>query len=211
MTDEQLVLAVIRAYKDRGIDTSAILDDPLFAKLSPHTKIKAIQQHASLLHEGVGIGIKPAEYGRIASSSVFTGLTGALAGYGMGAALGASLPTAVGVTGRTAAMIGAGLLGLTGAAAGALNVVSSIDDRRLVKQQLETAKNDPTASNAVGVLSTKHMSSTGRTLRDRILEQITGQMVGNMNSHLPAVINAYGVSKTNSYLQANPQHFQKAP
>jgi len=207
MTDEQLVLALIKAYKDRGIDMSYILDDPIFSKLPAPSRIKAIQTHARELHSGVPSNLTGSDYGRLASSTVFTALPGALAGWGIGSALASQIPW--GVNKYSGAAIGATVMGLAGALAGGTKALSSIDDRRQIRNQLDQTARDPSTENAIGVLSTKHMHTSGRDLRDKILEMVSGNIINAGNSQVSPLIQSAHSTKNDLFIQANSHLFSK--
>lgn len=194
MTDDQLVLALINSYKSRGIDLSRMLDDPLFDKLPAASKIKAIQQYAGPLHEGVSGRFGKSDFGRMAVNATLGGATGALTGYGLGRSLAAH--AAGGVTPLRGALTGAAILGLSGAVAGGIKALSSVDDRRAIKNGLSQAQQNPSLENAIGVLSTRHMTSSSRSLKEGLLDHIAS-MINNAGS---SQVEPYLVGEHNSLL-----------
>lgn len=182
MTDEQLVLALITSYKSRGVDMSALLDDPLFSKLSPSTKVKAIQAHAEALHAGVNPGLSKVDYGSITANVISDGIKGGIAGATIGAALRAAHPG--GSSAFSAIATGAGLMAFAGGLAGGLKTLNGIQDRRSIKAALDTARANPTPENAIGVLSTNHMHKPGRSLREALLARIGDETKGFMQDRV---------------------------
>lgn len=171
LTDEQLVLALIKAYRDRGIELSHILDDPLFLKLPARSKIQAIQNHAKEIHEGTSSAFTGTDYKRIGTNAIFSGIAGAATGATLGSQLAAAFP--YGMNKYSGGLTGALLLGGAGALAGTIKSMGSVDNRRALRNQLSKVSDDPSIENAIGVLSTKNMLSEGRDLRDRILDRVS--------------------------------------
>lgn len=174
MTDEQLVLAMIRAYKDRGIDMSALLDDYMFTKLPAVSKIRAIQAHAAELHNGINPKFTKLDYKNLGVHGVFDALAGGVAGATIGAGLHALNP--MGMTRGKAMLSGALITAAVGAMAGSLKAVSNVGDRKDLRTSLAIAKANPTPENAIGVLSTNHMTAGSHRLRDEILNRVGSAM-----------------------------------
>jgi hypothetical protein len=187
MNDEQLVLALIASYKARGIDLSSILDDPLFSKLPAWSKIKAIQDHAQELHDGVHGGMTRGDWKRVGVNSLFSGITGGLAGATAAAGL-QSAGHLGGVTLGEGRGYGALIGGLAGAMLGGLGAYSHVADRREIKQSLGIAATNPTAANAIGALSTSHMNAGSRDLRSEILSRIADEITNASKEEIPSAV-----------------------
>lgn len=186
MTDDQLVLALLTSYKNRGIDLSKLLDDPIFDKLPALSKIHAIQTHAGTLHDGVSTTLSGNDYKRVLMNSLFSGVAGAVTGRSLGSALGS--PN--GITPGTAGLMGGIIGGAAGALTGGLSAVSSVSNRRDLKHALNVARVDPSVVNALGVLSTSHVNSESRSLRDDILDRISEKADKAIDSNMEPMIRA---------------------
>ena len=178
MTESDTALALINAYKARGIDLSVLLEDPLFVKLKPETRIQAIQTYAHDFQTNTSRGMTGTDWAGVASNVVMTAIPFALAGH----ALAPKFPgLAKGTTATAGAVFGTMAGGLTSALK-----MADIKSRRLAAaRELEKLKADPSAENAVGVLSGSHMRSGGAALKTRLLDSIAGEITGNMRGQLP--------------------------
>lgn len=172
LTDDQIVLALIAAYKSRGTDMSAMLDDPLFDKLPAATKIKAIQNHAGTIGEGIKPGYGKVDYTRIGANAILSIPRGALTGASIGAALAARSGN-LGVGALHGALVGGTLTGVGGAITGAFSSLDETSRRKALKAVMETAGANGSTQNAVKALTTAHAGMRSNTLRKNILDRIS--------------------------------------
>lgn len=201
LTDDQIVLALIAAYKSRGTDMSAMLDDPLFDKLPAATKIKAIQNHAGTIGEGIKPGYGKVDYTRIGANTLLSIPGGAMAGAGIGATLAARSGN-LGVGALHGALMGGLLTGTAGALA---SMFSSADDaarRKALKTVLTEAGNNTSVEKAIGALTTSHAGTRSSTLRKNILDRIAGMVTEQAHGTIAPVLHAQDAQirsyKTNS-------------
>jgi hypothetical protein len=178
MTDEQLIAALILSYKNRGVDMSQFLTDPLFTKLPLKSQVKAIQDHASTLHEGIPSLLTSEDYKRIGTLSAFNGLRNGIIGIPAGMALASAFnidhPLKV-------ALISGGISGATGALASLFKSTGEVLDRRDLKTSLKAVSEAPSPIGALEVLSTPHITSKKRNYRDRIFDRIGDDIVDQLN------------------------------
>lgn len=185
LTEDAIALAVINSYKQKGIDMSDILDDPVFSKLNTATKIKALQEYAGVISSGINSSPKGSDARRVAVNAVVDGLVGAITGTVTGAMLGSPH---VGI-GRSA-LTGAALLGAGGAVLGGLSAMDDIYKRKILQRSLSNLHSYPTAENAVSVLGNKDVSGAGGQLRLNIINRIGGKIRDSMNDQIGPMINA---------------------
>lgn len=183
LTDDQIVLALIAAYKARGTDMSAMFDDPLFDKLPAATKIKAIQNHAGTIGEGIKPSYGKVDYSRIGANAILSIPKGAKTGASIGAALSARSGN-LGVGALHGALMGGALTGLGGAITGAFSSLEESARRKALKQVLEAAGNNTSVDQAVKALTTAHAGARAGTLRKNILDRISGLVA----EHSPGVV-----------------------
>ena len=186
MTDDQLALALITAYKNRGIDMSLLLVDPMFTDLPASSKIEAIQKYAKDIESGINPRLNSVDWSRIAANAGFEGAAGAMAGAGLGRLVAAG--TQGGITPLHATLIGATLLGSTGAIIGGLKAFGGVRERQSLKRTMGEVSANPTVPNAVYALSSNHMHSTGKVVRDNILNRIGDAARGAAHGHLEPLI-----------------------
>lgn len=201
LTDDQIVLALIAAYKSRGTDMSAMLDDPLFDKLPAATKIKAIQNHAGTIGEGIKPGYGKVDYTRIGANTLLSIPGGAMAGAGIGATLAARSGN-LGVGALHGAVVGGLLTGVSGAMSGWLSSKDDVSRRQALKTVLTEAGNNTSVEKAVGALTTTHAGMKSNTLRKNILDRISGMISEQAHGSIAPVLHAHDVQirsyKTNS-------------
>lgn len=184
MNDEQLVSALIASYKSRGVDMSYLLSDPLFTKLPGPVQIRAIQDHSEELEAGINGSFNKREYVQIGAEAGYNGFKGAVMGASVGAALAHQFP-GPGIGPLKAALMAAGLLGLTGASVGAFKASGGAGHRKALKTSLRTVSVDPSPINAVGPLSISHITSDSRSLKKEILDRIGKDINDQAHSAVP--------------------------
>lgn len=217
MNEDQLVLALISSYKSRGVDLTRILDDPLFSKLPAITKIEAIQSHAKDIHDSVDGSFRGPDYGRVGFNALMGGLSGAALAYRMTPGLLHEIPlmdssSPLSLKNR---LIAGGVIGsAVGAMAGSVKAMGDVADRRALKKELAIAVESPTPENAIGVLSSQHARSGGRTLRDAILNRIADTISNEGDTALPMVIRQGHIKevvpRNHAYLMGQQAELQKA-
>jgi hypothetical protein len=183
MTDDQIVLALIAAYKARGADMSYLLSDPLFEKLPASVKIRAVKQHASELEQGISHNLLPVDKATIVSNTLFGAAGGVTTGMLTGAAI-SSLKGPGGLSTPTTALIGAGIMGLGGAITGAIGSLGGVGTRRTLKSSLKAVSEAPSDINAVGALSTSHLGSEMTSLKRQILDRVGQQITKNFEARV---------------------------
>lgn len=188
LTDDQIVLALIASYKSRGIDMSAMLDDPLFDKLPAAVKIKAVKDHAGTLSQGTASGYRKVDYTRIGANALLSMPQGALTGAGIGAAL--ATPGKYGVNSMHGALVGALLTGAAGAISGYMASSEEANRREAIKNALEVAAKDRSVETAVSALTTSHANASSATLRKNILDRISGIVGMNAERSIGPVLSA---------------------
>lgn len=191
MSEDLVILALIKSYKQRGVDMSNMLDDPLFVALKPHEKIKAIQHHASEIQEGIDPTPKLSDASRILRNILVDGALGATTGAALGYHFGG------GTEGLSrGALVGAGLAGLSGAIMGGMGAASDISHRRSLYSSLYAPKFIPTPENAVNVLSNPDTSAAGRLTKQRIIERIGTKVQGTLHGNIEPMVRAELIQPT---------------
>jgi len=184
MNDEQLVSALIASYRARGIDMSYLLSDPLFEKLPGAVKVQAVQAHAKELAEGINPGFTRNDYTRVGVESAYAGVRGAMLGAPIGAALSAA-SGGLGMSPLKAALLAAGVLGLTGASVGAFGALGGVGQRKALKTSLRAVSVDPSPIAAIGALSSSHNSTESRSLREKILNRVSDDLSNVAHNAIP--------------------------
>jgi hypothetical protein len=175
MTDEQIVSALITSYRNRGVDLSYLLSDPLFERLPIRSKIQAIQNHAEELQAGIKDGITSNDVKRMSADILFEGARGASVGGGLGAAL-AAAGAAGGITPLKGALLGAAVTGVTGGLLGAFRGYQGVGERRDLKTALKAVSEAPSPTNALGALSHHHATASDRNLKRDILSRVAEKL-----------------------------------
>lgn len=185
ISHEQVVDSLVAFYKNKGVDLTYLLEDPLFEKLPVETKIDAIKKHASTLQAG-----SPKGWNKEEKSDVYSGaLTGTFGGLGtallalpLGTKLlenaGISLAKGMAYNKAVAATLGGGAIlgGALGALAGVAKAKNQVDARRDVIHQINSTIKEPTDTNAIGVLATRNLYNRQHKLRDAIVGRVSEKL-----------------------------------
>lgn len=190
MENEHIVEGLIALYKAKGVDLSYLLGDPVFQALPLKDRVIAVKKHAATLSAGASENLTPGEKAPIKMHAILTGAAGA----GVGIALARKLATtgALGAPGSLKALalttalptlFGVGL----GALAGHAETSNAIRARRNVVGALRDAAQEPSNTNAVGVLSAnalRNVSGTNlaNTLYSKATHSVTDRFVPSMTS-----------------------------
>lgn len=189
MNDEQLVSALITSYRNRGVDMSYLLTDPIFTKLPPKVQIQAIQDHAKELHKGVNSGMLKSDYKNLGANVAYSGLKGISMGLPIGAALSAA-SGGHGLSPLKAALLAAGAMGFSGAVIGGFGSLGGLGLRKEVKTSLRGVLDDPSPITALGVMSTPHTTADSRTFKEQILNRISKDISGVAEKNVPTYLQA---------------------
>jgi len=174
LTNEDIIASLVAYYKRTGVDMTALLGDPIFQAMKVHDKIEAIKVYAKDIHDGSSSWLQPAEKKNIAMTSVFNAwpVIPAVATVAMNNHISGLLP---GIKSKALLSLGIGgaVAGLgIGAIKGYMQARDALDYRNRLRQNLENVVNNPTTTNAVGVLAQgnvmNHQFSLGRALLQRM-------------------------------------------
>lgn len=183
MTDDQIVAALITSYKNRGVDMSHLLTDPVFRSLPVQSQIQALQSHASELEAGISSGLNREDVGHTVAQGLSTGLKGALLGGSLGTLIAASRPG--NLTPVKGALIGAGMLGGLGALMSGFHTEGRVRDRREVKNALKGLSEASSPVPSVTLLSGAHAQQESKNLKQEILNRIAGDLHQSAQGVLP--------------------------
>ncbi|HET8686726.1 MAG TPA: hypothetical protein VFM18_08685 [Methanosarcina sp.] len=193
MNDAQVVAALLKFYKDQGIDLSYMLDDPIFEKLPTQSKIEGIRTHAKEIVEGTAPGYTSLDRKSILAKVLRFGAQGAIGGTLAGAAVGSA---SKGVPSHFPAVLG-GVLGLTvGVADGVLSSKPAISARKSFRNQMIEVQRNPSLPNVLGALSmqrihsaqTAHHQEAYQAIREHVGKTVSPEgMQGLIRQHIANV------------------------
>ena|ERR1700757_4080072 len=178
LTNEDIIASLVAYYKRTGVDMTALLGDPTFQAMKIPDKIEAIKVYAKDIHDGSSNQLQPAEKKNIATTAVFNAwpIIPAVATLAMNSHISGLLP---GIKSKTLLHLGIGgaVAGLgIGAIKGYLQARGALEYRNRLRQNLGNVVNNPTTTNAVGVLAqgniTNNQFSLGRALSQGISKEL---------------------------------------
>lgn len=154
---------------------TALLGDPVFQSMKTWEKIEAIKTYAKDIHDGSSSSLSSAEKKQIGLSAAWK------VGFSVIPAV-----TAIGINNysprllkgvHSKTLIGVTLGGVAiGAAAGGLQgyfaAKNAKDHRELIRANLANVINNPTTTNAVGVLSADNIHRQNVPLKDQIISRV---------------------------------------
>jgi hypothetical protein len=192
MTENEIVLSLLKFYKDKGLDLYKILDDPSFKALSLETKLTAIKRYAQDILSGT-----PQTFGKKDFKSL---LRGALIHGGIGMAAGGMTAFGTAATfskGRVPpeVILGGAMVGAIGGAAGSLfDTLIKSQGRTYVGNELKQVIANPSTENAFNVLTANGLKSDPDN-QNKFLGKIQNQV----NSALDDRTKTFATKETEHY------------
>lgn len=189
LSNEQIVFSLISYYKNKGIDLSHVLSDPVFQSLKMPDRIEAIKRHASEIIQGSNHDIS--KVGRDAlKADVLIGIS-----TGIGAGITAkalakeimykSVPHTTQVFSHVkpnlvawGATIGVGALvgGMAGYMSGSISAADARDRRKALLRSVHEVSKNPSTENAIGVFSHIGQVERENVFRNKILNRIASDI-----------------------------------
>lgn len=200
ISHEQVVDSLIAFYKNRNVDLSYLLDDPVFEKLPVDAKVEALKRNAAAFSQHTSSGWTSSEKSEVSSGAANGAITGALtAGMAIpaGMALLASrgIPLASSMANSKALAITLGGSALVGSILGGIasyaKTRNDVLARHQLKNQFAKLQANPNDENAVGALSLKGVYSREHNLR----KALVGRVADRLDSMTTDVLNKSDVDK----------------
>ena len=161
LTNDDIIAGLVAYYKRTGVDMTSLLGDPTFQGMKTVQKVQAIKDYAKVIHEGSSDSLSSGEKGAIAANAAWRGFVPMIPAIGaIGAAKFAPLVLA---GAHRKALLVSGLTGIAmGASLGALQGYLMARQNQVNKQSLRAnlanVVNNPTTTNAVGVLASSNIA-----------------------------------------------------
>lgn len=163
--EEQIIKSLLATYREKGVDLTNIVSNPIFMHLPLETKVRMLRQNADEILAGSRAGISKTDIVQaLKRAGTVAGISGAIAGFGAAEAVGFS-PNSLPIKTilRTAGIAAAASAGLSG-----LNMYMNkgIHDHR--KSNFERLASNPTDDNALRVLFSNSIAHTPSRLSNPI-------------------------------------------
>lgn len=176
LTNEDIIASLVAYYQRTGVDMTSLLGDPVFQSMKMREKVEAIKTFAGVLHDGSRDGLSPVAKKELLLDAAWkTGfaVVPAIAAIGWKSTnpfllKGVHNKTLLGVS------LGGVVMGL--GAAGIHSYLTSrdaIDNKARLRANLENVVNNPSTTNAVGVLSADAIARQNRSLSSMLLHRIS--------------------------------------
>ncbi len=152
--EEQVLQSLIEMYKERGVDLSFVVGDPMFAGLPLSAKVQLIKKYAGTLNADSTGKLRSRDYKNLGWNAGLASL-GAVASAGLGALsfAGHFKGTPVAAYAKPLMLAAAGGAGLATLKAG-FDTYSNLQRTRSLKQRLQALVDNTTDNNAIKYIST---------------------------------------------------------
>lgn len=152
MSNDYVIRGLISFYKDRGINLSYLLNDPVFTRLPVKEQAELLQRNAHMIKTRPSDRFGSDFFKRVTGGAVVGGASGAYTGFRIGQAAGDILGDR-GIAKGIAALSGATVGTLIGGVIGANSSFAKSDQRDQFHNSVVRLQENPTAENAVRALS----------------------------------------------------------
>lgn len=163
-------------YRAKGVDTTIMLDHPVFTKLNPIQQAEFLKSHGKYLFEGSQPGLTTQDKNQIKADVVANSMTAATV---IGGLAGAAYRHAVPKASLAQAVLVAGLggaisAGITGTATGILRSDEARQRRAAIRAQLAELATNPSDYNAVATLASggMHAQVAPNAVRNAVLNKV---------------------------------------
>lgn len=170
--EEKIIKSLIELYRSKGLDVTALVNDPTFITLPFAERVRVVKEYAAELSRDTSTAITKQDIKNFLKETAMGAAAGALMGtigalHVSGTVGGADPFRMASSVGR--AIKGTTLAGLTlGAASAGLRGINNVMDRKEMHEQALKLKNDPTDENAIKMIALRYMQP-GRLVQPNMM------------------------------------------
>lgn len=202
ITNEDIISSLVAYYQRTGVDMTALLGDPTWQAMKVYDKIEAIKKYAQEIHAGSADELSRSEKKYIATDAVLNAwpVIPAIATLALHGPIMKVLP---GVHGKT--LIGLGIGGaVIGTGVGLIQAYiqakQTQDYRQAIRANLQNVVQNPSNTNAIGVLATDNIRRQNFSTKDAILQRIRSELQANFHpgewvkTEYPSTLSQYNIA-----------------